>query len=197
MRKMLTVAAATVALAGCGTVTRGENEKVAIQVQPSNARVTTDIGMRCTGPCVLKVPRNKTFTVTASAPGYAPASVAVGTKVSPEGGLAFMGNAVSAGVIGAIIDAGSGAMKDHYPNPVVLALQPVPAAAARQSRARLPKVAARSATKSKARPAIIRPAAASAAAPADTTPALRRVPESAPSRAFKGGDFPLGEASIR
>src|SRR5687767_445699 len=111
-------------LVGCGTITRGSNEDVVVQVEPSNARITTDIGKSCIGPCVLKVPRKQSFTVTAAAPGYDPASVSVGSRVSGGGGTAMAGNIVFGGLIGAGVDVASGAMNDHYPNPVVLILQP-------------------------------------------------------------------------
>src|SRR5215204_6993963 len=67
---------AVLSLVGCASVELGANKDskdvkdVAINVEPAEATVTTDLGMSCGGSCVLKVPRLKSFTVTASAPGY-------------------------------------------------------------------------------------------------------------------------------
>ena len=130
--KILVAAAMAATVSACGTITRGSNEDVVIQVEPSNAHVTTDIGKSCVGPCVLKVPRKQSFTVTASAPGYEPASVSVGTRVSGGGGTAMAGNIIFGGLIGAGVDVASGAMQDHYPNPVAIVLQPVGSAPAFQ-----------------------------------------------------------------
>ena len=112
-------------LTGCGTITRGHKEDVAIQTSPAGAQVTTDIGMSCIGPCVLKVPRKKSFTVTAHMDGYLDASMPVGSRVSGGGGLGLAGNALVGGVIGGAVDVASGSMYDHFPNPVALVLTPI------------------------------------------------------------------------
>lgn len=124
MKEFVCVAAFAATLASCGSITRGTQEEVAIDVQPAHAQVTTNIGASCTGSCVLKVPRKQSFTVSASAAGYQPQTVPVGTRISGGGGAAMAGNIVFGGLIGAAIDTGSGAMLDHYPNPVVIRLQP-------------------------------------------------------------------------
>lgn len=123
--KGITLAAMAVSLAGCAALTRGTEEDVSIQVSPQTAQVALSTGQQCIGPCVVKVSRKQSFTATASAPGYDPQSVAVGTRVSGGGGTALAGNLVFGGLIGAGVDIASGATLDHYPNPVVLALQPV------------------------------------------------------------------------
>lgn len=111
--------------AGCGTAIRGTKEDVAVQTQPAGALVTTDIGMSCIGPCILNVPRKKSFTATASAEGYLPASVSVGTRFSGAGAAGLGGNIILGGVIGGAVDIATGAAKDHFPNPVVLVLTPI------------------------------------------------------------------------
>lgn len=119
------VVSAACALAACGTITRGTKEDVQVQTQPAGATVTTDIGMSCVGPCILKVARKQGFTATATAPGYLPAVAVVGTRVSGGGGAGLAGNILLGGVIGGGVDIASGSMYDHFPNPVVLILQPI------------------------------------------------------------------------
>ncbi len=122
MKSAFLALASTLLLTGCGTITRGSNEDVAINVTPSNAAVRLSNGMQCQGSCVVKIPRKDSFTVTASAPGYAPQTVAVGTRVSGGGGASMAGNIVAGGLIGVGVDAATGASLDHSPNPVVINL---------------------------------------------------------------------------
>lgn len=130
MMRWVFAAAATIALAACGTITRGANEEVAIQVSPSTAKITTTLGDVCTGPCVVKAPRNKSFTVTAEAPGYESQVVAVGLKATGAGTAGLAGNLIVGGIVGVGVDAATGAINDHVPNPVVINLVPTTAAKA-------------------------------------------------------------------
>lgn len=109
--------------AGCGTVVRGTNEQVAINVSPGSAQVSTTTRHQCTGSCVITVPRKQAFSVTASAPGYETQTVAVLTKVAGAGVATTAGNILVGGVIGIGVDSVSGANFDHVPNPVVINLQ--------------------------------------------------------------------------
>lgn len=122
MRFWVILGACTV-LAGCGSITRGTNEDVAINVTPSNADVRLSNGMQCQGSCVVKIPRKDTFSVTASAPGYAPQTVAVGRKIKGGGTAGLAGNIVAGGIVGIGVDAATGAAYDHEPNPVVINLE--------------------------------------------------------------------------
>ncbi len=124
MRGILAVAVTGAFLAGCGTIVRGTEEDVVIDVQPPEATVMTSLGLTCVGPCVLQVKRKQDFTVTASAPGYDPQTVAVGTRISGGGAAGLAGNVVFGGLIGVGVDAATGASLDHFPNPVVIRLQP-------------------------------------------------------------------------
>lgn len=123
-RTAIAAVAGSIALSGCASVVRGVNEDVAIQVTPANAEIRTSAGHACTGPCVINVPRKKEFTVTASAPGYQTETIAVETRVSGKGAAGMAGNVIIGGVVGVGVDAVSGATLDHYPNPVILNLEP-------------------------------------------------------------------------
>lgn len=133
---------AVLSIAGCGTLTRGHNEDVSIQTSPPGATVTTDTGMSCIGPCVLKVPRKQSFTATAHLDGYQDASMAVGSRISGGGGVSMAGNAVFGGLIGGGVDIASGAMYDHFPNPVALVLTPIEPAKASGPRKKKPAAVA-------------------------------------------------------
>lgn len=110
-------------LQGCGTVVRGTTEDITINVTPENAKITSTTAHSCVGPCVINVPRKQEFTLTASAPGYQTQIVDVKTGVSGKGAAGMAGNIVLGGLIGAGVDAVSGATLDHYPNPVNFVLE--------------------------------------------------------------------------
>ena len=69
------------------------------------------------------MPRKSEFDVTISKPGYKTATVHVTNKVANEGGTAMAGNIILGGIIGAGVDAGTGAMMDLVPNPVDIVLE--------------------------------------------------------------------------
>ncbi|MEZ6019030.1 MAG: hypothetical protein R3F17_02720 [Planctomycetota bacterium] len=57
--------------------------------------------------------------------GYEPVEAALNLKISSEGGAGMAGNIFLGGVIGAAVDAGSGAMYDLTPNPLEITLIPL------------------------------------------------------------------------
>lgn len=126
MRHASKLVALGLILSGCATVTRGTTEEVRVVVDPPDVRVETSIGLSCTGmPCKLQASRKAEFTVTASKPGYKPESVFVSTGFSAGGAAGVAGNILIGGVIGAGVDAVSGATLSHAPNPVLIALEPL------------------------------------------------------------------------
>jgi hypothetical protein len=112
-------------ISGCATVTRGTNDVLEVRTTPAQASVSTSNGFSCVSPCALKMPRRSEFVVTARKQGYKPASASVTNRISGAGGAAMAGNVIVGGIIGAGIDAGTGAMLNLVPNPVVLTLEPV------------------------------------------------------------------------
>lgn len=124
--RIVIAALAALSLTGCGTVTRGTTEDVAINVTPDFAQVRTTNGKECTGSCTINVPRREAFQVTATAPGYRPETVNVTTRVAGAGAAAMAGNVLVGGVIGMGVDAATGAAFEHVPNPVVIDLERVP-----------------------------------------------------------------------
>jgi anaerobic selenocysteine-containing dehydrogenase len=128
--KLVVALAACAALSGCASITRGSTEQLTVTTTPSEATVRTSMNHQCTSPCTLTVGRKDEFIVTATKPGFKEASVPVKTKVAGNGGAAFAGNVLVGGLIGMGVDASTGAALDHYPNPVVLSLEPIAAAPA-------------------------------------------------------------------
>ncbi|MEL6967677.1 MAG: translation initiation factor 2 [Pseudomonadota bacterium] len=112
-------------LTSCATVTRGTTSDVVINYSPADAKVVTSLNHTCNAsPCLLTVSRKKTFTVTASKPGFETQTVFVGTKVTGNGAAGIAGNVLIGGVVGIGVDAATGAARDHFPNPVNITLQP-------------------------------------------------------------------------
>lgn len=117
---------AVVALAGCSTVTRGTKDTWVIETTPPGAEVTTSNGYHCAStPCAIKMPRRSEFVATVERDGYETVTVNVTHQVSGQGGAAMAGNVLVGGIIGAAVDAGTGAMNDLVPNPVILQLVPI------------------------------------------------------------------------
>lgn len=111
--------------AGCATITRGTKEVLVIESEPVGADVTTSIGLVGKTPATFKVSRKGGFTVTIQKKGYEPVTVQVSSQVAAAGAAGMAGNIILGGLIGAAVDAGSGAMKQLKPNPIQVKLIPI------------------------------------------------------------------------
>ena len=116
--------AAVVIFSGCASITRGTSESFVIETVPAGANVTLSTGLTCTSPCSLKVKRRGDFVVTIKKDGYETITSTVTSSIDGGGGAAMAGNVLVGGIIGAGIDAGTGAMHSHKPNPLVVTLNP-------------------------------------------------------------------------
>ena len=122
----LVVVALAVAAAGCTTITRGTSESFAIETEPSGAAavVTDERGqLHCTTPCSLKVKRRGVLHVEITKDGYRPVVTSVASSIDGGGAAGMAGNLILGGLIGAAVDAGSGAMHSHKPNPLHVVLE--------------------------------------------------------------------------
>lgn len=128
-------------LAACATVTRGTNTRMVVISEPPGAEVHTNNGFNCQStPCNFRMSRKDSFDVTISKPGYETQTVHVRSKASTTGVVAMTaGNFLIGGVIGAGVDAASGATNDLDPNPVHVTL--VPKAGTQTSTAAAPTAA--------------------------------------------------------
>lgn len=131
MKAYFAVAAAAVTLSACTTITRGTNDTWVVETTPAGASVSTSNGYHCEStPCAIKMPRRSEFVATIERDGYEPVEVNVTHQISGAGGAGMAGNVLVGGLIGVAVDAGSGAMNDLVPNPVVITLVPLDANAA-------------------------------------------------------------------
>ncbi len=118
---------------GCATVTRGTKEVLVVESDPSGATVQLSNGMTGLTPTSFKIPRKGAVTVTITKQDYDDAVVEVHTQVAGAGAAGMAGNVLVGGLIGAGIDAMSGGMLEHKPNPVrvtLVARKPKPVLAA-------------------------------------------------------------------
>ena len=120
---ILLAGALAASLGACATATRGTSQDWAVNTYPSGAAVTTSNGMQCpTTPCTLRMSRNSRFVATVSMPGYQTVQAQIDHRLSNGGAGAMAGNLLFGGIIGAGVDAASGANQDIRPNPLVLRL---------------------------------------------------------------------------
>jgi hypothetical protein len=106
----------------CATITRGSNDTLVIETDPPSAEARLSNGLTCKTPCSLKMKRKEACVVKIERAGYEPVEVNITPQISGAGGAGMAGNVLFGGLIGAAVDAGSGAMYDLKPNPVVIKL---------------------------------------------------------------------------
>ena len=117
-------------LSACATITKGKTNEVQITSTPSDANVTiTEIanrydGAQCVTPCTARLNRKGSYETTVSKAGFTSYETILVPKFSGSGGTALAGNLLVGGVIGAGIDAATGATKDLSPNPLNVTLSP-------------------------------------------------------------------------
>lgn len=106
---------------GCATAIQGTTEAVTFVSDPNGAQMTTDTGHRCTTPCTIEIDRNETFRATFTLNGETQ-SVDVATDYAEGSAATIAGTALGAPLLIApvalAVDAASGALLTHVPNPV-------------------------------------------------------------------------------
>lgn len=103
---------------GCATITRGTEDTLVINSEPSGADIKLSNGMTGQTPATFKLPRKDAVFVKIQKAGYQTVEVNVQPQVSGGGGAGMAGNVLLGGIIGMAVDAGSGAMNDLTPNPL-------------------------------------------------------------------------------
>ena len=127
----LTLAGLSVSLPACATITRGTTQEFVIESSPPGARASTSNGFSCEAtPCTFRMPRKDAFTVTITREGYVAQTHSIESGMSGGGGAALAGNILVGGLIGAGVDATSGALNDLTPNPLIVTLEAEGAATA-------------------------------------------------------------------
>ena len=115
---LLMAVIATASLSSCATITRGTKEVFTVDSTPQNASVQLSTGLSGQTPASFKVPRRESLHVTISKEGYMTRQITVPSQISGGGGVAMAGNVLLGGLIGLGVDAGTGAMYEHKPNPL-------------------------------------------------------------------------------
>lgn len=123
MKKAILFSLVGFSLMSCATLTRGTTDTLVIESDPANADVYLSNGLSCKTPCALKLKRNESVNVEISKKGYETVKVNVVPQISGSGSAGMAGNVILGGIIGAAVDAGSGAMYDLKPNPIQVKLQ--------------------------------------------------------------------------
>ena len=128
--KLITAIAASISLSACATVTKGSNDTVKMTSIPSEASVLfEDTALklqpsRCQTPCEIELNRKRTYKATVSKEGHENYVVIMEPRLSTSGGTALAGNLLIGGIIGAGVDAATGASKDLTPNNLEVTLAP-------------------------------------------------------------------------
>ncbi|MGN7867681.1 translation initiation factor 2 [Paracoccus sp. 22332] len=123
MFKPILLVCAVLSVAGCATITRGSNDALIVNSTPTGAQVKMSDGQTCNNtPCTFKVPRKSELNVLITKDGCKHQQVRVTNRVASGGSAAMAGNVLVGGIIGAGVDASSGAMLDLVPNPVEVTL---------------------------------------------------------------------------
>ncbi|MEM9140802.1 MAG: hypothetical protein AAGB15_13335 [Pseudomonadota bacterium] len=108
-------------VSGCATVTQGTTEPVTFISDPNGAKMTTNAGHSCTTPCTIEIERDLQFTATFKLNNQTQ-TVAVATEYQDGSAATVAGTALLAPLILApvalAVDAASGALLTHTPNPV-------------------------------------------------------------------------------
>ncbi len=123
--KLATLTAVLLLGSGCATITRGSNEAFVIETDPAGVQAQLSNGLQCRTPCSLKVKRRGDFVVTLEKEGYETVRASITSSVDTGGAAGMAGNVLLGGIIGAGVDAGTGAMHSHKPNPLVVKLVPI------------------------------------------------------------------------
>jgi hypothetical protein len=76
-------------------------------------------------PCSQKVKRRSDFVLTITKPGFETVTATITSSIDGAGAAGMAGNVILGGIIGAGVDAGTGAMHSHKPNPLVVELVPI------------------------------------------------------------------------
>ena len=118
MKRLGVLISILVVSSGCATITRGSSEAFAIESDPAGATAKLSNGLVCQTPCSVSVKRRGDFSVVFEKEGYETLTATVTSSIDGAGSAGMAGNVLVGGLIGAGVDAGTGAMHSHKPNPL-------------------------------------------------------------------------------
>ena len=115
------------AFTSCATVVRGTRQRVEIESVPSGAVARLDNGISAPTPTHFYLRRRKDATITVSKPGYRTAIIHIRSRYTGTGiATSAAGNFILGGLVGAVIDVATGALKTIEPNRINVTLQKGP-----------------------------------------------------------------------
>ena len=115
---------ALMALSACATASQGTKQKITVNSSPKNAEVLTSHGYGCNEtPCSFYVPRNSSFEMRVSKPGFSTQTVKIKTMISSVGTAKSLGSVVLGGVIAGGYDVYKGAVLELSPSSVNVELE--------------------------------------------------------------------------
>ncbi|HYR79521.1 MAG TPA: PEGA domain-containing protein [Candidatus Dormibacteraeota bacterium] len=100
--------------AGCGTIVNGTTESVVISSEPQGAMITVDNLPRGMTPNTVDLSRKAIHTVQLQKPGY----VSYQATINQSSSNWIWGDVLLGGILGFLVDAGSGGMYDLQPTEV-------------------------------------------------------------------------------
>lgn len=111
----------SVALTGCASIVNGRSEDVSINTSPSEADCYVG-GTKYRSPAKASLKRKNDYDVKCEKEGYSPATAQIKSKTSGW----VWGNIAFGGIIGLVVDVGTGGAYKLRPNELSLALAPLP-----------------------------------------------------------------------
>ncbi len=111
-------------LAGCATLEHGTLDDVAVVTDPPGATVVSTTGTVCTSPCRVSGPRQETFGITVSKPGFVTQSLNSEAKPDTAAIAKASEPRWSGDTLGRVIDVQDGSHYSHEPKTLVVKLDP-------------------------------------------------------------------------
>jgi hypothetical protein len=125
INRLPTIGLLALSLSGCATIIEGTGQSVAITTTPPGAACTISrqgetLGQVVSTPGSIRIDKSKNdLTVACAKPGYQTATL----SQSPTFNATTFGNIVAGGVVGAVVDASTGANYE-YPAQIIVQLAP-------------------------------------------------------------------------
>ena len=111
-------------LSACATASQGTKQKITVRSVPQNAQVITSHGYGCDEtPCSFDVPRNASFELKVSKPGFSTKILKIKPILSSVGAAQSLGSVVLGGVVAGGYDVYNGAVLELSPNKVSVELE--------------------------------------------------------------------------
>jgi TolA-binding protein len=119
MKKLLVLVIALFLLSGCASIMSGRSQKITVQADPPDARITID-GAVHHSPCQPEVNRMAKHNIVVEKPGYKPCQFTPGRTMNGW----VLGNILLGGIIGIIVDLATGSVASISDDEVRMVLVP-------------------------------------------------------------------------